>query len=152
MSDELEVKVWKLEGDLAVESGAELMEKLESLEVGEDVLAVGMEAFTFDDDGEMEKDVPAEQIAKRYFRAKYEGELTPNDRKAVDNGTNKFVVTQVNIGDHHKDMVKQICETGEYVPPLPKAAKLSDKLAKSKRLKGKPKVKDVKVEKVPAGK
>ena len=100
----------------------------------------------------MAEDVPAKQIANRYFRAKYCGDLTPNEKKAVENGTNKFVVTDVHVCDHHKDMVKQICETGEYVPPLPKAAKLSDKLAKSKRLKGKPKVKDVKVEKVPAGK
>ena len=115
-----EPKTWKLDGDLTVESGVELMDKLELLGVGADVLAIGLAKFSTDEDGAIAEDVPAEKIAKAYFRHVY-----------GEDG-------DIHVLDHHKDMVKQICEKGEYTPPAEKAVTLTDKFKGVKRFSKKP--------------
>lgn len=129
MRDEDEPKVWKLEGELAVESGAELMQKLEELGVGVGVLAVGLAKFTLNDEGQMEVDVPAEKVAKAYFKSRYAGDLTESEILAG------VVGDDVHVCDHHKQMVKQVCETGGYVQPAEKAVRLADRFKGMSRFK-----------------
>lgn len=135
MSDE--PKTWKLDGELAVASGAELLDKLEQLGVSRGVLAVGVSKFPTDDEGQIAEDVPAEKVAKAYFRHEYgkDGDY--------------------HILDHHKDMVKQICEKGEYTPPAEQAETVSGKFKGVKRIakkKDEPKADGLKPAVVKAGK
>lgn len=123
MSDEAP-KVWKLEGTLAIDSGTELLQKLVELGVGDGVLAVGWEKFPVDDEGNIEADVPAEKVAKAFFKARYSGELTDAELKKGVVGTDYHVL------DRHKDMVKQLCETGKYEWKPEKPFTLAERIKK----------------------
>jgi hypothetical protein len=120
--DDQEPKIWKLEGELAIESGVELLEKMADREgcwVGEGVLAVGWAEFEYDREGKPRADVDARQIAKAYFRHKYDGGHQ--------------------VSDQHKDMVKQLCETGRYVPPVTPPADPMAKFKALEKIRKKPK-------------
>jgi hypothetical protein len=120
-----EPKVWKLEGKLVIEHGVDLLEKMASLGVGEGVLQIGWDKFKPNEDGEIE-DVPAHRLAKVFLNHQY----------GVDG--------DYHVLDHHKDMVKQLCETGEYVPTPVEPATITDKF----KLVKKPGVKAAEVKKV----
>lgn len=67
-----EPKVWRIEkpdDQLAVTSGAELLERLKATGTGEDKIAYGLSFFPDPDEdtGEVE-DVPAKKLAKKFFK------------------------------------------------------------------------------------
>jgi hypothetical protein len=131
--DELETKVWKIEkpeDQLAVTSGAELLQRLKASGTGEDKILFGLSFFDppDEDTGEV-PDVPAVKLAKKFFAVK-EHELT-------DNGAI--------IGEITKQKVKDIVELGEWKErPAPKADPTS-LLSRVKKLTP-PKKADAKVE------
>lgn len=108
--DETEPKVWKLdkpEDQLAVVSGAELLDRLKATGTGEDKILFGLSFFgPPDEDTGVVEDVPAVRLAKRFFAVK-EGETTETGA----------TVTEVT-----KQKVKDIVEHGEWrEKPAPKA-------------------------------
>lgn len=113
----MERKEWKLKDDLAVESGIELLEILADPKgpcwVGNEVLAIGWAVLKADDDGRP-VDVDAERVARAFFRH--------------DNA-------DIAVLDHHKEMAKQVCETGTYVPRPVMPTTLIDRAKRVKRFK-----------------
>ena len=120
-------KVWVLEGELAVESGAELMAKLEEYGMGRAKLAIGYAKFPKDDDGNITQDVEAEKIAKEYFK-----------RPRFENGTFDGRYFLCDVG---RQMVKDICEKGFWEPEKPVKVALKDQLASVKKIEKKKKAK-----------
>jgi len=128
---------WKLEGELAIESGAELLEIMadrgdpgdeekgipprHGLWVGDDVLSVGWALFQENEDGEIE-DVPARKVAKAFF----DHGTGPNDPYYGYDG-------RILVSDEHREIVKQLCEKGVYTPKPRKDSTMADKLAKVKK-------------------
>lgn len=126
-------KVWVLEGELAVESGAELMSKLEEYGMGRAKLAIGYAKFPKDEEGNIKEDVEAAKIAKEYFK-----------RPRFENGTFDGRYFLCDVG---RQMVKDICEKGFWEPEKPTKVALKDQLANVKKIekkkkKAEPEVKD----------